>query len=42
MRANGVLDSSGSSSGEKWSGSGGIVQLKPTGYPNGCNMGCET
>lgn len=43
MRSNGVLDSSGSSRGdEKWSGSGSIVQLKPTGYPDGCNTGCKT
>lgn len=42
VRASGVIDSSGSNRGdEKWSGSVGIVQLKATGYPDGCNTGCK-
>jgi len=37
----GVLDPGGScGGGEKWSGFGGILQLQPTGFPDGCNMGC--
>ena len=38
----GVLDPGGSCGGyEKWSGFGGILQLQPTGFPDGCNMGCK-
>jgi hypothetical protein len=35
----GVLDLGGSSrGGGEWSGCGEILQLKPTGFPDGCNM----
>lgn len=38
LRAQGVSEPGG----EEWAGSGGILPLKPPGFPDGCNTDCKT